>query len=150
MRILVVDDEPAIRHLIDRLLTRRGHHVLVAPSAGEANAMVLDSWLPIDAAVLDIGLPGMNGLAFGELLVGLFPGIRLIFISGWAEWPGHENRPAGSALLSKPFNMANLLTELGINDSMGSAAGPSTSPDSATPFVVHDTRPLRNRSGYRN
>jgi DNA-binding response OmpR family regulator len=82
MRILVVDDEPAIRHLIDRYLTRQGHNVFVAPSAGEANALVLDSWQPFDAAVLDIRLPGIDGVACGELLRGLFPGIRVIFISG--------------------------------------------------------------------
>jgi DNA-binding response OmpR family regulator len=123
MRILVVDDEPSIRHLIDRLLTRQGHHVVVAPNAGEASAFVLDSSQPFDAAVLDISMPGLDGLSFGQQLRSQFPCIRLVFVSGWPEWAESPTRPPGSAVLGKPFQLSALLAELKI-DMADSSSGP--------------------------
>lgn len=123
MRILVVDDEPAILQLIDRYLTRQGHNVLVAASACEANALVLDSWQPFDAAVLDIGLPGIGGVALGELLRGLFPRIRLVLISGSTNVPTY--RLADAPRLVTPFNMTDLITKLDHHQSDGVPVGPT-------------------------
>lgn len=127
MRILVVDDEPAVRHVIERTLLKFDHQVLAAPSANEAAALVLDSWEPIDAAVLDVGLIGLKGTEFGKLLFNLFPNIRLVFITGTPDAPVVQTRPPGSALLAKPFNLSTLLSVLGADPAIGAAAAQSAS-----------------------
>ena len=66
-----------------------------------------------DAPVLDIGLLGMTGIEFGKLLTGLFPEVRLVFITGWPDRPEALTRPEGSVLLAKPFPLSSLLAALG-------------------------------------
>jgi CheY-like chemotaxis protein len=118
MRILVVDDEPAVRNLIDRLLSTVGQNVVLAPSAGEASALVLDSWQPFEAAVLDIGLTDMNGVEFAQLLVRLFPRIKVVFITGRRDGSPLDAVP-GSTVLGKPFTLWTLLAALGIDAAIG-------------------------------
>src|SRR5262249_35243877 len=65
-RILLVDDEEAVCWVLDRTLTREGHVVRVSASAEEA--LELAGRQPFDVVVLDVRLPGMDGLtALGEL-----------------------------------------------------------------------------------
>src|SRR5207244_4577964 len=60
MRVLVVDDERALREALRRALTLAGYEVPLAEDGGEAIELVAQS-VP-DALVLDIGMPGMDGL----------------------------------------------------------------------------------------
>jgi two-component system, OmpR family, response regulator MprA len=60
MRILVVDDEPAVREAVERALRLEGHDVLLAGDGLEALAS-LDS-RPADAVVLDVLMPRVDGL----------------------------------------------------------------------------------------
>lgn len=109
MRVLVVDDEPPIRHLVDRLLTRRGHDVLTAPSVFEAMALLLDFPAPLDLALLDVRLPGMAGLAYADQLERAHPAIRLVFMTGSvdeAELVAAETR---GSLILKPFGVRDLI-----------------------------------------
>ena len=66
--ILVVEDEPAIRELIEVNLRRAGHSVLLAPDAAAARRMVQEA-LP-DLVLLDWMLPGMSGVDFARQLRG--------------------------------------------------------------------------------
>jgi two-component system response regulator MtrA len=65
-RILVVDDETAVVHTLNLIFRSRGFEVRAAKSAEEALEKVA-GWRP-DIAVLDVVLPGMNGLDFAVLL----------------------------------------------------------------------------------
>ena len=56
-RVLVVDDDPNLRHLVSVRLQKAGHRVLVADSAAEALAVVQDRGAP-DVVVLDVTMPG--------------------------------------------------------------------------------------------
>ena len=58
-RVLVVDDEPAIRHALGRLFRREGWEVVTAATAGEALAALETE--PAHAVLLDYHLPGMSG-----------------------------------------------------------------------------------------
>ena len=61
MRILVVDDDHAVRRSIDRALRLEGYDVVAVPSGGEAlEALALG---PLDAVILDLGLPDLDGLS---------------------------------------------------------------------------------------
>ena len=60
MRILVVDDDPAVRRSIDRALRLEGYDVVAVPSGGEALESLAQA--PPDALILDLGLPDLDGL----------------------------------------------------------------------------------------
>jgi DNA-binding response OmpR family regulator len=61
VRILVVDDDHAVRRSIDRALRLEGYDVVTVPSGGEGlEAMALT---PVDAVILDLGLPDLDGLS---------------------------------------------------------------------------------------
>ena len=60
MRILVVDDDPAVRRSIDRALRLEGYDVVGVPSGGEALEALAQA--PPDALILDLGLPDIDGL----------------------------------------------------------------------------------------
>ena len=83
LRVLAVEDEPAIRHIIDRVLTRRGHHVLTAPDASQAGLLLLDFPDPLDVGLIDIRLPGpLNGIELAAQLSRRIPAMRIIMTTG--------------------------------------------------------------------
>ena len=108
MRVLVVEDDPSVRHMVDRLLTGRGYFVLTAPSAELADALLLDYGAMPDLAILDLGLPGIAGSEYGDRLAHRFPNIRLIFMTGWTERLAKPEFRRGT-LLTKPFASGTLL-----------------------------------------
>ena len=59
-RVLIVEDETLLRRCLTRLLERRGHRVLPAGSIEEARELLAQE--PVDAAILDVGLPDGDGL----------------------------------------------------------------------------------------
>lgn len=61
--VLIADDEPGVRRAIDRILTRAGHRVLAAADGREALALFESDPDIVDAVVLDLGLPDIEGLA---------------------------------------------------------------------------------------
>jgi CheY-like chemotaxis protein len=113
-RILVVEDDPAVRHLIDIVLTCQGHHVILASSAPLANAQLLDfPDHPPAVAVLDLVRPGgTDGLAFADALRQRFPDIRLIFMTGWPDRPDADRAASLGPVLYKPFSMDDLSAAL--------------------------------------
>src|SRR6188472_3276247 len=60
MRVLVVDDEPAVRQALERALAAEGHEVTVAEDGHAALDRLVDQ--PVDAVVLDVAMPGLDGL----------------------------------------------------------------------------------------
>jgi CheY-like chemotaxis protein len=110
-RVLLVDDHEDARSLLAELLDVHGHDVRVAGDATDALAM-LASFTP-DVALIDIGLPGMNGydLAAAIRQTPDGAGMRLVALSGFAS----GNRPEPSvfdAHLLKPTTMRDILSVL--------------------------------------
>lgn len=106
VRVLVVDDEPAIRDLIRSLLTPRGYVVSEA-SDGEAALR----WLGerrVDLVVCDLRMPGLGGLPFFERLKVERPELaeRVIFMTGDVMNPVAQQlaREQGRVCLAKPFS----------------------------------------------
>lgn len=113
-RVLVVDDDPDLLTLVEMQLKHHGHRVATASSGPEAIALVESKGAP-DVAVLDVAMPGMNGL---DLLQHLrrIDGVEhmpAIFLSARV---GPEDINAGvslgAAYLTKPYVMAALLAEI--------------------------------------
>jgi DNA-binding NtrC family response regulator len=81
--ILVVDDEEIMREILDTLLAREGYHVRVASSAEEG--LDLARSFPFDAAVVDVMMPGMDGLAMLEELKKLDDDLPVLMVTAFAS-----------------------------------------------------------------
>jgi DNA-binding response OmpR family regulator len=110
VRVLVVDDEPAIRHAVGRLFRREGWNVVTVATAGEAIAEL--EMAPAHGVLLDYHLPGMSGADLGAQIVERWPQLagRLVFVSGDPQLT-LEAFPAacrGAVLIPKPFDLLTL------------------------------------------
>jgi PAS domain S-box-containing protein len=84
-RILLVEDESAVRELATKLLTRQGYRVLAAHNGDEALAYAERCKEPINLLFTDVVLPGMNGRELAERLRLIHPETALLFTSGYTE-----------------------------------------------------------------
>jgi len=96
--ILVVDDEPAVRTLVGRILERQGHTVILCQGAVDA----LAAPAPIDLLVVDLILPGMDGQRLTERLRERWPALPVLLMSGYSAEPSDTPSPP-SAFLQKPM-----------------------------------------------
>lgn len=116
LRVLVVEDNRDARELLELLLRRRGHTVRAAPDGEEAIRVALD-WRP-DVALVDLGLPGVDGFGVGERIRDAWAdAVYLVALSGYGRDADRERtREAGfDAHLVKPVEMSDLerlLTEV--------------------------------------
>ena len=105
--VLVVDDEATVRMLVVDVLEELGYRALEAAD-GQAGLDVLHSSAAIDLLVTDVGMPGgMNGRQLAEAGRAIRPGLRVLFITGYAETAvlGADPLDAGMRVLPKPFAM---------------------------------------------
>ena len=112
--VLVVDDEATIRHLIDEVLDEVGYTVIGAAD-GAAGIKVLQSGAKIELLITDVGLPnGMNGRQVADAARVLRPGLKVLFITGFAENAavGNGHLDPGMDLLTKPFSLDALTTKV--------------------------------------
>ncbi len=114
-QILIADDDFQIRDCLKLFLENQGFMVFEAPNG--MKALELCKLTKIDLVIVDIYMPGMDGIQFMEELQKFSPEVKVIAISGGEK--GHfftSNMPLHSAMrrgafcsLSKPFKMAELL-----------------------------------------
>jgi PAS domain S-box-containing protein len=108
--VLVVDDEPSVRMLVDEVLEALGYKVLQAQDAGEG-LKILESGVRVDLLVTDVGLPGgMNGRQLADAALVNRPALKILFITGYAENVAlreHHLKP-GIHILTKPFSLETL------------------------------------------
>lgn len=103
--VLIVDDEPSVRMLVTEVLEELGYTAIEA-SDSVAGLKVLRSDVRIDLLVTDIGLPGgMNGRQMADAGRELRPGLKVLFITGYAENAvlGNGYLQPGMQVLTKPF-----------------------------------------------
>ena len=109
--ILVVEDQVSVKRLVARVLERVGHKVLTASNGLEA----LQCWEKmegrIDLLVTDVVMPEMGGPELVKKLRGLAPGLKVIFLSGYAADSPLQQMllSPGVEFLEKPVQMKDLL-----------------------------------------
>jgi two-component system, cell cycle sensor histidine kinase and response regulator CckA len=110
--ILLAEDEEMVRDLIQEVLEDSGYQVRVAADGLEAARMGVEQHGEVDLLVADVVMPGLNGPALAERLRETNPGLRVLFISGYAdeELVQHNLRGPGISFLRKPFT-PDTLTE---------------------------------------
>ena len=107
---VLAEDETAVREFTVRALSRLGYRVLAAPD-GDAALAILDG-LPGPPALLmtDVVMPGRNGRAVAERAAARFPGLPVLYMSGYTDdiIAHHGIIEAGVELIEKPFTVADL------------------------------------------
>jgi two-component system, cell cycle sensor histidine kinase and response regulator CckA len=112
--ILVVEDESAVRHLVERILTREGYTVLVAGDAGEAEILLRES-RPIHLLLTDVVLPGrMQGNDVAALAVASHPHLPVLYMSGYPRDAivNAGRLHIGVNYLDKPFSPSVLVERI--------------------------------------
>ncbi|TNC16460.1 response regulator [Methylobacterium terricola] len=101
--VLVVEDEPAVRSLIVDVLRDLGYRALEAQD-GPAGLAALRAAGRIDLLVTDVGLPGLNGRQLADAAREHRPGLKVLFITGYAENAAMAGFLApGMQMITKPF-----------------------------------------------
>ena len=108
--ILLIDDEQSVRSIIVRILRRANYNVLEADGGDAALALAASHPGKIDLVISDLYMPGHHGPAVAEKLAAVRPGLRILFISGYADNDvvGRAGVPPGSNFLQKPFSTEDL------------------------------------------
>lgn len=112
--VLVVEDEAPIRSLIGELLEDLGYTVLEAAD-GASGLKLLRSGVNIELLITDVGLPnGMNGRQVADAARALKVGLKVLFITGFAENAavGNGYLEPGMELLTKPFTLDALVAKV--------------------------------------
>jgi PAS domain S-box-containing protein len=112
--ILLVDDEPTVRMLVAEVLVENNYRVLEAGD-GPSALRVLESGQRIDFMITDVGLPGgMNGRQLAEAARTIRTGLKVLFITGYAEnaTRGIWQLEPGMQVLAKPFPMTTLANKV--------------------------------------
>lgn len=108
--ILVVEDDASVRRLVAGILRRAGHTVLAAAGGEEALQLVASHAEPIQLAILDVVMPGMNGRQLAEKLATLPVRPVVLYMSGYNddEVIHRGVRDMENRFLQKPFSAVEL------------------------------------------
>lgn len=108
-RVLVVEDEEAVRDYVSRVLTMHGHTVLVANDGAQAVELMNDHHF--DLLLSDIAMPMMDGISLALKVRATRPHVPIILMTGFANerQRAHNLSLLIEGLLSKPFTMDQLL-----------------------------------------
>jgi CheY-like chemotaxis protein len=112
--VLVIDDETVVRTLIVDVLEDSGYGALEAVD-GPTGLKILHSSRRIDLLITDVGLPGgMNGRQVADAARIARPGLKVLFITGYAENAvvGNGHLDTGMEIITKPFNTAALANKI--------------------------------------
>jgi PAS domain S-box-containing protein len=113
--VLIVEDEPAMREVTGRILSRRGYNVIAAATGQEAIELAASHPGDIDVLLTDVVMPRMLGKEAAERIRALRPGVKVLFMSGYAQGvlDSQGVLEVGVNLIEKPFTEARLLARLG-------------------------------------
>ncbi|HQP94826.1 MAG TPA: response regulator [Myxococcota bacterium] len=121
--ILLVEDEPLIRHIASEMLESLGYDVIPAATPSDAMVLAEEYTGRIDLLMTDLVMPGMNGRSLAHNIKSLHPEARLLFMSGYTADFVVQNGEieAGSSFLPKPFTLEDLMVK--INEAFAKGCG---------------------------
>lgn len=108
-RILLVEDEDAVRTFSTRALTNKGYQVLGAENGEAALSLVQSQDIKtIDLLITDVMMPGMDGPTMAKKIREISPDLKIIFISGYTEDRLKDHMGKNIFFLPKPFTLKQL------------------------------------------
>ena len=118
--ILLAEDESSMREYLVRALERTGYAVVAVDSGVAAMEKLAETGF--DLLLTDIVMPEMDGIELAHRAAILYPGMRVMFITGFAAVTLEGGAlPAGAKVLSKPFHLRDLVAEVERLFAMGAA-----------------------------
>jgi two-component system, cell cycle response regulator CpdR len=111
IRILLAEDEVAMREYLARALTNNGYHVTTAENGVDALALLESG--TFDLLLSDIVMPEMDGIELAQHAGRVAPDTKIMFITGFAAVSLEAGKSVPQAkVLSKPFHLRNLVAEV--------------------------------------
>ncbi|MBN2369467.1 MAG: PAS domain S-box protein, partial [Vicinamibacteria bacterium] len=108
-RVLIVEDEEALREILAEYLRDYGYTVLTAAHGEEALERARMGEMDVELLVTDVVMPLMGGLELADGLAEIIPGLRVLFMSGYSNNVALENLNARDVpFLEKPFTSRTL------------------------------------------
>jgi CheY-like chemotaxis protein len=110
-KVLVIEDQPAVRALVRRILERDGFGVLEAAESSRAERLFDANQAEIALVITDVGIPGEKGTDLLRRLASKNPELRVVYMSGQVEEAvlGDEPHAPHRRFLAKPFTAAGLV-----------------------------------------
>ena len=130
--VLVVDDEPLILGLCERMLRLGRYAVFTAGSGEEALPYLQKNTVPIDLALLDVMMPGMNGVELAGWIQNAAPSTRVVLMTGFRPREvGCLIKNAAWPVIWKPFRVESFLhaIENALQDRPVELLGPELPPE---------------------
>ena len=111
-RILLAEDDASLRGFLTRALERAGHQVIDCENGDDAIDALEHG--PYDLLLTDIVMPGADGIEVARVAAARQPGLRIMFITGFAAvaLSAQDRAPAGAKVLSKPVHLRDLVAEV--------------------------------------
>jgi PAS domain S-box-containing protein len=110
-RILVVDDDPEVREVTFLMLQEVGYDV-VGVDSGQAALDCLDRGDAYDLMIVDIAMPGLNGIETVRRAREKRPNLRVLYASGYAEATHDDGQTGADHRIKKPFRLVELTAEV--------------------------------------
>jgi CheY-like chemotaxis protein len=106
---VVVEDEPVVRGVLLEMLADQGYRTLEAVD-GPSGLTILNSGQRVDLLITDVGLPGMNGRQLADQARETRPGLKVLFITGYAGSAAVSDGllQPGMEMITKPFDLDHL------------------------------------------
>jgi two-component system cell cycle response regulator CpdR len=110
-RILLAEDDESLRGFLARALERAGYEVTACADGEEAVAVLEEDW---DLLLTDIVMPGIDGIEVARQAAARHPGLRIMFITGFAAvaLAAADQAPSGAKVLSKPIHLREIVSEV--------------------------------------
>jgi signal transduction histidine kinase/CheY-like chemotaxis protein len=126
-RVLVVEDEEAVRALTVRLLREHGYEVIEAADGLDGVERCVQLHGELDLVVTDVVMPVLSGVELVAKLHELHPHLPVLYVSGYAGdvLPGAARPEDGAQLLQKPFSREALLRA--VDEALGAPTGATAS-----------------------
>jgi DNA-binding response OmpR family regulator len=104
--ILVAEDEPILRDLVETILGRHGYRVTLAEHADAALEVARRE--PIDLLISDVVMPGQSGLELAKAVRAIQPDARILLMSGYTSAALEPHGLINGGILEKPFTPSRL------------------------------------------
>jgi CheY-like chemotaxis protein len=112
--VLLVEDERAVRMVVVEVLSDLGYTVLEADNS-QSGLRIVETRARIDLLLTDVGLPGgMNGRQLADAAREQRPGLKVLFLTGYAEnvAVGNGRMEQGMEVMTKPFDLDKLVAKV--------------------------------------